>query len=222
MLTEPAVLCRERTQKDRFCGSKAEVATGQSEAKNAINVRKRECQLGGRKKLKDSRSIQSSECNGPAVRQWKQLKQIGPKEEEERPPRGKKEGANNLSLSRYEIGSPPNPRVLSQSSALFLPKSLRSAPVLTADRATCASGRPYGYANAMQCSESSLDSNLSFGRTRIAVVSNVTQRSVGSANEKRIDFVVWITQLFLSFLIKTLNGQVCRLTVTAGKTRTEE
>lgn len=79
----------------------------------------------------------------------------------------------------------------------------------------------------MQCSESSLDSNLSFGRTRIAVVSNVTQRSVGPISEKRIDCVVWITQLFLSSLIlkethKTLNGQVCRLTITAGKTRTEE
>ena len=58
LLTEPEVLCRERTQKDRFGGSKAEVATSQSEARKVGNVRKREFDLVGRKELKDSGSTQ--------------------------------------------------------------------------------------------------------------------------------------------------------------------
>ena len=33
-----ALLCRERTQKDGFCGSKAEVGAGQSEAKKRENT----------------------------------------------------------------------------------------------------------------------------------------------------------------------------------------
>ena len=58
LLTELEVLCRERTQKDRFSGSKAVVTTSQSEARKVGNVRKRECDLVGRKELKDSGSTQ--------------------------------------------------------------------------------------------------------------------------------------------------------------------
>ena len=81
-----------------------------------------------------------------------------------------------LVLARVHLmGSP-----LRTSTGPFslLPKTMRSAPVIVPARATCASGRPYGRAYAMQCSESSsLDSNLSFGiGTRIAVELRVKSR----------------------------------------------
>ena len=58
LLTELEVLCRERTQKDRFSGSKAEVTTSHSEARKVGNVRKREFDHVRRKELKDSGSTQ--------------------------------------------------------------------------------------------------------------------------------------------------------------------
>ena len=116
--------------------------------------------IGGRKKLKDSRSKRMQWPRGRAA-----LEETFETDKAEI--RGGKAVSRRGGRCEYVVlarvhvmGSP-----LRTSTGPFslLAKSMRSALVIVPARATCASGRPYGHANAMQCSESSsLDSNLSF------------------------------------------------------------